>query len=47
MNVFLNLDKPISKTYMLALTSCSQNEFETLCASQLILEQFHREYPHM
>ncbi|CAF3032107.1 unnamed protein product [Rotaria sp. Silwood2] len=40
-------DKLISKTYMVALTKCSQSEFETFCAAQLILEQFHQEHPHM
>ncbi|CAF4591160.1 unnamed protein product [Rotaria sp. Silwood2] len=40
-------DKLISKTYMVALTKCSQSEFETLCAAQLILEQFHQEHPHI
>ncbi|CAF4613272.1 unnamed protein product [Rotaria socialis] len=37
----------ISKTYMLALTSCCQNEHTTLCAAQIILQQFHHDYPHI
>jgi hypothetical protein len=45
--ILSNIAKPLSKTYMLALTKCSQTEFETLCAGQIILEKFHHDYPHM
>ncbi|CAF1458184.1 unnamed protein product [Adineta steineri] len=40
-------NETISKTYMLALTTCSQTEYETLCCAQLILERFHYDYPHI
>ena len=41
------VDEFISKTYMLALTACSQTELETLCRGQIILENFHVDYPHV
>jgi len=37
----------VTKTYMLAFTQCSQTEYETLSGAQVILEQFHNDYPHM
>lgn len=43
----MNLVDTITRTYMLAFTTCSQTEYETLAGGKLILEQFHREYPHM
>jgi hypothetical protein len=41
------IDETILKTYMIALTKCSQTEYETLSTAQVILEQFHHDYPHM
>ena len=48
-NIFMliNIAEIISKTYMLAFTKCSQTEYETLSGGQLILQQFHKDFPHM
>ncbi|CAF4154958.1 unnamed protein product, partial [Rotaria sordida] len=37
----------VTKTYMLAFTQCSQTEYDTLSGAQVILEQFHHDYPHI
>ena len=44
----MTIDETISKPicWLLANVFLKQN-FETLCCGQIILEQFHSDYPHM
>ncbi|CAF1452991.1 unnamed protein product [Rotaria sordida] len=37
----------ITSTYIVALTFANQNELDTLSATQLIIEKFHKDYPYI
>ncbi len=36
-----------TESYILALTKASQTEIDTLSAGEIILKQFHVDYPHI
>ena len=37
----------ITSTYIVSLTVANQNDIDTLSATQLIIEKFHTDYPHI
>jgi hypothetical protein len=45
--MLLFLGKFITKTYMLALSRCSQNELDTLSGGFILLQQFKLEHQHI
>jgi len=47
MYVSFFLGKFITKTYMLALSPCNQNELDTLSGGFLLLKQFKNEHQHI
>lgn len=44
---YMIADKLVTKNYMLAVTSCSQSEIDTLSCGQIILKQFNHDFPYM